>query len=328
MSPDQIISLAQKKMKQSASTIDWNSYYAIVIDDIFTRKQWKFAQVSSGYIQLASASRKVFSGYSTSLTTVTNGTTLLTSVGLFVPPIIVGQVISGPGIVLGTTIVTINTPSSITMSIAATDSTSNSRTFTGDPTLELSVNKLKALAYSMNFTGSGTALSPFVIDKGSVRPIMYVPLQRYREGIPDGGISVTTGNPMYYTEIRANDGTSGLDISIWPAPSSNVCVLWTADCIPSYAVNSSPMPILPLQFHRLVYYGIVREAAEEIGQDRLATKAANMFDQGIARLDIWDSKNPKYNVQRLPYDDEFMGGYGYAGPGPIFPSNFPIRFGR
>lgn len=71
---------------------------------------------------------KFVASVTNNLLTVTNATNILTSAGLF-GVVRVGDTISGPGIPGGTTVLSIQTTSSLTMSAAASDSTSNTRTF-------------------------------------------------------------------------------------------------------------------------------------------------------------------------------------------------------
>lgn len=44
MTPNEIILKAQKRVGTQTLNIDWNGFYGIVIDEIFTEKEWRFAR--------------------------------------------------------------------------------------------------------------------------------------------------------------------------------------------------------------------------------------------------------------------------------------------
>lgn len=50
MTGNLIKSLAQKRVRDSSSNVDWDSLFAVVIDEIFTHAPWKFARLEISYI--------------------------------------------------------------------------------------------------------------------------------------------------------------------------------------------------------------------------------------------------------------------------------------
>lgn len=241
MTPTEIINVAKKRVKNNTTGIDWNNLFAITIDDIFTRKQWKFAQSQLEYQHPAST-------FSYEL---------------------------------------------------------------DDNAIQLALFKIKTIGFTMSFTvGGGGELIP---DANTAVELDYEPLQRFMYMYPD---QIQDGTPRIYTELRGNDGTNGLMIGIYPRPSSNAAVYIRGDFKPAYTIDTNPMPILPVQFHRLVSYGIIMHAADEAGQDKLSLKAERWYEQGIDRLDTWDIRNQKYLVERKSYED------GLIRKGPYYPDNF------
>ena len=236
MTGDGIITMAKKRLKNASNSIDWNSIFAIVIDDLFTRKEWKFAQKTITFVQLASTFEKQFSANAT----------------------------------------------------------------------EKALNHIKSIRYL-----SGT----------NSRELDYVPMQRFRTLYPDENEG---GTPELYTELLANDGTNGMKIGIYPQLGSLTTFSIDGGFIPSYIIDTNPLPILPVQFHRLVFHGVVMHAADEAGQDKLSAKAERWYEMGIDKLDTWDIKNHKYLVNRKPYDDPSL----FNRRGPFYPDNFPRRVGR
>lgn len=50
MTPNQIIGKAKKRVRTNTSNLDWNGFYEDVIDEIFSKKTWKFAKREINYI--------------------------------------------------------------------------------------------------------------------------------------------------------------------------------------------------------------------------------------------------------------------------------------
>lgn len=247
MSPNEIITVAKKRIKNSGSAIDWNSLYAMIIDDIFTRKTWKFAQGELNYIHSQNLFEKQFN----------------------------------------------------------------------DDMVELSLSKIKSIRLTTSYTIGGGVPVPV---PNTTRELDYEPLQRFMYLYPDQTIQ---GIPFVYTELFENDGTSGKKIGVYYLPSSDASVWVHGDFIPTYTINSAPMPILPIQFHRLVSYGLIMHAADEMGQDKLSAKAEKWFEMGIARMDIWDTRNGKYHMTKMSEEGPLP-----PRKGPFFPENYPFGIGR
>lgn len=244
MTPNEIITIAKKRLKNFSSSIDWDTLYGIVIDDIFTRKQWKFAQGELNYIHFQSTFDKEFK----------------------------------------------------------------------DTAAEKALMKIKSVRVSTNY-------APGPIPLGNIgRPLEYIPMQRFMSLYPDHNIE---GIPYCFTEITGGDGTNGMHIGLYYVPNSDVAVWVIGDFIPAYVINDNPMPILPLQFHRIVSFGLIMHGADEAGQDKLSARAERWYETGLARMDTWDIKNGVYHMKRL--SDE---GDGYFRTGPFFPENYPRFRGR
>jgi hypothetical protein len=245
VSPNQIIALAQKRVKDSSSNLDWNAFYAMVIDEIFSEKIWKFARNELIYIHSAAIANKVF-----------NATVL-----------------------------------------------------------EKALNKIIQMRFTTSYTLVGGIPQPA---SGTVGTIKYLPVSQFRDLYLD---NLPPGQPLHYTILVDNDGTNGMTIALGPVPNASAAIWIDGDFIPSYTINSSPMPILPLQFHRMVLDGVIKYAADEKGMEAIEAKAERRFNIALAKLDLWDIRNTKNRPVLQPYNQSIR-------KGPFFPSNFPRPFSR
>lgn len=99
----------------------------------------------------------------TNISSTTNGTTTLTSAALF-GSVFPGMQISGTGIQAGTTVQSIASPSSLTLTLAATDSTTGNRLFFSD----LSFWYLTAVHVKLVTDATvATRVPKFIIDDGT-----------------------------------------------------------------------------------------------------------------------------------------------------------------
>lgn len=60
MTGNEILSLAKKRVKSTNTQVEWAKFYAMVIDEIFSERQWKFARQTLYYIHGASTFEKIF----------------------------------------------------------------------------------------------------------------------------------------------------------------------------------------------------------------------------------------------------------------------------
>lgn len=245
MTPNGIITLAQKRVKDSTSSLDWNSLYAMVIDEIFSEKVWKFARKELNYIHPALTVNKVFNATAT----------------------------------------------------------------------EKSLNEIIEIRFTTSYTLVAGVPQP---GAGTVEILDYLTVSEFRSLYLD---NATPGRPMHYTKVIDNDGTNGMTIAIGPVPNASTAIWVDGDFIPSYTINSSPMPILPLQFHRMVVDGIVHLAAEEKGMERMSAISRRRFELALGKLDLWDIRNSKHRPVLKPYQRGFRSG-------PFFPSNYPKPYSR
>ena len=176
---------------------------------------------------------------------------------------------------------------------------------------ELALNKLISMYYSSQYVIDGGGA--IIASSGSFRPLEYMPYTTLNELYPDHQID---GYPELITLIMDNDGTNGMQIGLLRRPVADIAVWIYGDFIPSYTINDSPMPILPKQFHRLVVHGVVHQAAEESGLEKLAAKHLAMFERVILQMDEWDRSNPIYKPQFQPYERSVIR------KGPRFPDNY------
>src|SRR6185312_5533279 len=151
-----------------------------------------------------------------------------------------------------------------------------------DTSDELALNKIASAYYATSYAVVGGAVVP---TGGTVKNLEYCPYATFNRLNPDHTLN---GNPDILTIIRDNDGTNGMQIGIFRRPVADISIWIYGDFIPSYTINDNPLPILPLQFHRLVYYIIVHLAAIETGQDKLAGWGEKMYAGGLVKLDNWD----------------------------------------
>lgn len=246
MTGNGIVTLAKSKVKDALSSFDWNTYFAMVIDEIFSAKEWRFARQEMNYIHSASTFEYQMS------TTVT----------------------------------------------------------------EKALNKLIGAYYTTAYT---LVLGVPVPTANTSQPLEYWPYSDFIRAYPD---HQTDGQPDTITEIIANDGTNGMKIGLYPRPSSDAAVWIYGDFKPSYTIDGNPLPILPLQFHRLVYLGLVREAADDKGRDKLYAKAARDFDKVMGELDDWDRRQPIYRPRFQEYTSSPIR------KRPFYPSNFDASVSR
>lgn len=245
MTPNEIIVLAQKRVKDSSTNLDWNMFYRIVIDEIFSEKVWKFARKELNYIHPASVSNKVFNATAT----------------------------------------------------------------------EKALNEIIEIRFTTSYTVVGGVPQP---GAGTVEILDYLTPSEFREQYLD---NLSPGKPECYTVLMDNDGTNGMTIAIGPIPNASTAIFIDGDFIPSYTINSSPMPILPVQFHRMVIDGIIHYAAEEKGQIRMSATSRARFERALARLDLWDIRNSKHRPVLKSYTRTRR-------RGPFFPSNYGFPYSR
>lgn len=50
MTGNEIVTLAKKRIQDTSNSVDWNSLFAMTIDEIFTEKRWRFARQELNYI--------------------------------------------------------------------------------------------------------------------------------------------------------------------------------------------------------------------------------------------------------------------------------------
>jgi hypothetical protein len=245
MTGNEILALVKKRIKNTSSTIDWDSLFQIIIDDIFSREQWKFAQRQLNYIHTGNVFEK---------------------------------------------------------------------TFDADPD-ELALSKIKSIRVvsSLAFPGPIPGTS-------TARALQYIPLQRFMDLYPE---QVEVGEQWCWTELHSGDGSNGKQIGIYMLASDDFSVWIDGDFIPVINIGDSPIPILPKQFHRLVFYGVTMLAAEETGLDKLAIQSERRYEQGISLMQTWNMRMPAYWPVKRPYDSDIT-----TRKGPFFPSNFPFGVGR
>jgi hypothetical protein len=182
---------------------------------------------------------------------------------------------------------------------------------------ELALNKPISAYYTLQFAiGGGGTPTP---TSNTSHELVYYPYSDFISDFPDHSLP---GMPKYITIITDNDGTNGLHIGTYPQPTSDMATWIYGDFIPSYTINDLQMPILPVQFHSVVSYGIIREAADELGQETLSMKYGQRFSLGIARMDDWDRRNPIYKPRLKPY------GGSSIRKGPFLPPNYPVGWSR
>lgn len=177
---------------------------------------------------------------------------------------------------------------------------------------EKALNKLIAVYYTLQFSIGGGGTPTATTNSAGV--LKYYPYADFLNDFPDHTIP---GNPRYVTIVSDNDGTNGMHIGIYNTPTSEAAIWVYGDFIPSYTIDNNPMPILPLQFHSIVSYGIIESAADELGQGKLAAKYGRRFKEGIARLDDWDRRNPIYQPR-------FKEATRYNYRSPRLPGNYPM----
>lgn len=177
---------------------------------------------------------------------------------------------------------------------------------------ELSLNKLVSAYYARDHTLDGGGV-PIPVS-GTVFPLDYCPYAIFNSYNPDHTLD---GYPDNIVLIRDNDGTNGMQIGIFRRPVQDIPIWIYGDFIPSYTIDSNPLPILPKQFHNMVLDRVIYYAAEENGQEKLSLKAKARFDEAMIDLDNWDRRNPIYRPRFQPYTE------GTFLKRPRWPDNYP-----
>lgn len=67
MTPNQIITKAKKRVRTNTANLDWPGFYEDVIDEIFSKKPWRFARKEINYIHPQQTFEKTFNADSTEL---------------------------------------------------------------------------------------------------------------------------------------------------------------------------------------------------------------------------------------------------------------------
>lgn len=245
MTGNLIKTLTQRRVGTATTKIDWNSLFAIGVDEIFTHRTWRFARKQINYIHQQ---------------------------GVF------------------------------------------EKTFNGDA-VELALNKPISVSMTTSYSIVGGAPVPVA---GTALDLGYVTYRDFVRYIPE---QTQSGTPECWTEIVTADGTNGLQIGLFPVPDADAAVWVWGDFKPVINLDGNQIPILPMQFHRLLLWFCISETAEEAGKTKLADRNRVKFLNGLAKLEEWDCTQPAYEPIRRPYN------FG-SRLGPIFPSNFPEGVAR
>lgn len=67
MTPNQILTKAKKRVRTNTANLDWTGFYEDVIDEIFSKKPWKFARREINYIHPQQTFEKTFDADATEL---------------------------------------------------------------------------------------------------------------------------------------------------------------------------------------------------------------------------------------------------------------------
>lgn len=188
------------------------------------------------------------------------------------------------------------------------------KTFDGDPT-ELSLVKIINCTMTTSFSMVGGVPTPA---SNSAIDLDFVPYHDFVREYPD---QLTDGTPSVFTEIRGSDGSTGMQIGIYERPNADAAVWIYGDFIPFIGINDDPIPILPNQFHDLIFEGVLAQAAEEAGKERLCAKAEYRFARRLNELIEWDSRQPSHHPVLHRYG-------GARRSGPFFPGNFDRSVSR
>lgn len=245
MTGNEVLSLCKRKIKNNSTAVDWETYFQLVVDDIFGRKVWKFSQRQLMYIHPQNIFEKTFDADS----------------------------------------------------------------------VELSLTKINSIRCTRSFAGN-----PPVPVTGTSNPLDYIPLQRFMKLYPE---QTEYFDQLCWTELHEGDGSTGKQIGIYGLSADDFAVWIDGDFIPTININDGEIPILPRQFHRLIYFGVVMHAADDNGQDKLSLRAERWYERGIDQLIDWDRRNPAFWPVKRAYDQDLP-----ARNGPYFPSNFPMGVGR
>lgn len=243
MTPNEVISKAQKRVKTSSGDVDWNSLYAEALDMVFSRKPggYKFARQEINYIHPQNSFNYQFNHSNT----------------------------------------------------------------------EKSLNKIISMYYTLQWTIIGGTPVP------TANTCRYLKYYAYMDFLQKYPSHTVTGRPSCWTEISSADGTNGALIGIYNIPTDDIAVWVYGDFKPSYTVDANPIPILPLQFHRGLAHAVGMLAAMELGQTNTKRDLETMYNQTMAELDLYDSKNPAFQPVFEPSD------VGTRIGEPSLPPNFP-----
>jgi hypothetical protein len=186
----------------------------------------------------------------------------------------------------------------------------------GTPT-ELALNKIVSLRFTTSYS---IVMGVPVPASNSSLELDFKPLQAFMYMYPD---QIVDGVPECYTILHENDGLSGMQIGLYPRPFQDASVWIDGIFIPAIILDTNEIPILPVQFHRMLVFGMASMAASQAGQDALFKRERAFFDRYLADLVAWDAKNAKHIMtkQSIDYPSRDR-------KGPFFPGDFPRGYSR